>query len=96
MIVLISNRNRVLIEITFKRGFTLNIYGMGSCIHHDLLDNFFSQQRIFHNGAITHPTYLEYCNTLNSVVLSHTSISEISNTCENELIQYRTLLCQEI
>lgn len=69
---------------------------MGSCIHPDLLDNLFSQQRTFHNGAITHPTYLEYCNTLNSVVPSHTSISEIFNTCENELIQYRTLFCQEI
>lgn len=48
-----------------------------------VLENLFCQQRTFHNGAITHPTYLGYCNTLNSVVLGHTSISKISNTGEN-------------
>ena len=37
------------------------------------------QQRTLHNGANTNPTYLGYCNTVNSVILGQASISRKSN-----------------
>ncbi|XP_062587022.1 uncharacterized protein LOC134248629 [Saccostrea cucullata] len=46
----------------------------------DVIENVFCQQRTLHNGANTNPTYLGYCNTLNSVILGQASVSRKSNT----------------
>jgi hypothetical protein len=50
-----------------------------SRINSDVIENMFCQQRTLHNGANTNPTYLGYCNSVNSVILGQTSISRKSN-----------------
>lgn len=50
-----------------------------SRINSDIVENMFCQQRTLHNGANTNPTYLGYCNTVNSVILGQASISRKSN-----------------
>ncbi|CAC5387160.1 unnamed protein product [Mytilus coruscus] len=51
-----------------------------SRINTDPIENIFCQERSLHNGACTNPTYLGYCNTMNSVILGESTISRKSNT----------------
>ncbi|CAC5394980.1 unnamed protein product [Mytilus coruscus] len=45
-----------------------------SRVNSDVVENMFCQQRTLHNGAYTNPTYLGYCNTVNSVILGQHAI----------------------
>ena len=57
-----------------KRG-----YSFISRVNSDIVDNMFCQQRTLHNGTNTNPTYLGYCNKVNSVILGQASISRTFN-----------------
>ncbi|CAG2242829.1 unnamed protein product [Mytilus edulis] len=52
---------------------------IASRVNSDVVENMFCQQRTLHNGANTNPTYLGYCNTVNSVILGQHAISKKSN-----------------
>lgn len=58
---------------------TSNASIIPSRVNSDIVENMFCQQRTLHNGPNTNPTYLGYCNTVNSVILGQTSISRKSN-----------------
>ena len=51
-----------------------------SRVNSDVVENMFCQQRTLHNGANTNPTYLGYCRSVNSVILSQATISRKANT----------------
>lgn len=40
----------------------------------DPIENHFCQTRGIHGGNLTNPNYLEYCNTVNSIILCHFNI----------------------
>lgn len=42
---------------------------MPSRINSDIVENHFCQQRGMYNGCTSHPTYSNYCTTVNSVIL---------------------------
>lgn len=46
-----------------------NGYVVPSRINSDIVENHFCQQRGMLNGCNTHPTYSNYCTTVNSVIL---------------------------
>jgi hypothetical protein len=48
----------------FPRG-----YVVPSRINSDIVENHFCQHRGSYNGSTTNPTYLNYCSTVNSIVL---------------------------
>jgi len=48
-------------------------------INSDVIENVFCQQRGLYNGNNSNPTYLNYCNTMNAVILGQGSISRKSN-----------------
>lgn len=48
----------------FPRG-----YVVPSRINSDIVENHFCQQRGLYNGSSTNPTYMNYCSTINYVVL---------------------------
>jgi len=48
----------------FPRG-----YVVPSRINSDIVENHFCQQRGLYNGSSTNPTYMNYCSTVNSIVL---------------------------
>ena len=50
-----------------------------SRINSDVIENVFCQQRGLYNGNNTNPTYLNYCRTMNAVILGQTTISRKSN-----------------
>ena len=53
-----------------------------SRVNSDIIENLFSQQRGIFQGNNTNPTYLTYCRTMNSVILSQPSISRKSNAAD--------------
>lgn len=55
-----------------------------SRLNSDIIENVFCQQRGLHNGNNTNPTYLNYCRTMNTVILGQTTISRKSNAFQNE------------
>lgn len=61
-----------------------------SRVNSDVIENMFCQQRTLHNGANTNPTYLGYCNAVNSVILGQASISRKSNTGGKGAAVYET------
>ena len=50
----------------------------------DIIENVFCQQRALYNGNNTNPTYLNYCRTMNTVILGQTTISRRSNASPHE------------
>jgi len=48
-------------------------------INSDIIENVFCQQRGLYNGNNTNPTYLNYCRTMNAVILGQATISRKSN-----------------
>lgn len=44
-------------------------YVVPSRINSDIVENHFCQQRGMYNGCTSHPTYSNYCSTVNSVIL---------------------------
>jgi hypothetical protein len=50
----------------------------------DIIENVFCQQRELYNGNNTNPTYLNYCRTMNTVILGQTTISRRSNASPHE------------
>ncbi|XP_070573166.1 uncharacterized protein [Ptychodera flava] len=54
-----------------------------SRVNSDIVENIFCQQRAKFNGANTNPTYLQYCNTMNSVILGQSTNSRMSNVGKN-------------
>lgn len=63
-----------------------------SRVNSDIIENMFCQQRTLHNGANTNPTYLGYCNSVNSVILGQTSISRKSNVGGGEGAQLQQVV----
>lgn len=59
-----------------KNGYTIN----ASRFNSDVIENIFSQQRGLHNGCNTNPSYLEYCRTMNTIILGEATVSAKSNT----------------
>ncbi|XP_033729442.1 uncharacterized protein LOC117318583 [Pecten maximus] len=53
-------------------------------INSDVIENIFCQQRGLHNGANSNPTYLFYCQSMNSIILGSTTISKKSNSSGTE------------
>ena len=51
-------------------------------INSDVIENVFCQQRGLYNGNNTNPTYLNYCRTMNAVILGQATISKKSNASE--------------
>lgn len=47
-----------------------------------VIENIFSQQRGIHNGVNTNPSYLAYCHSINTIILSETPISKKANAAE--------------
>lgn len=52
---------------------------MQNRINSDIIENVFCQQRVLYNGNNSNPTYLNYCNTMNAVIIGQGSISRKSN-----------------
>lgn len=53
---------------------------IASRFNSDVIENVFCQQRGLHNGNNTNPTYLQYCSTMNTIIMGQTSVSRKSNT----------------
>ena len=48
-------------------------------INSDVIENVFCQQRRLYKGNNTNPTYLNYCRTMNAIILGQATISRKSN-----------------
>lgn len=55
-----------------------------SRINSDIIANVFCQQRGLYNGNNTNPTCLNYCRTMNTVILGQTTISRKSNASPHQ------------
>ncbi|XP_070559920.1 uncharacterized protein [Ptychodera flava] len=65
-------------KVTQKMGSTVP-----ARLNSDIVENLFCQQRAKFNGSNSNPTYLQYCNTMNSIILGQSTKSQKSNTSDN-------------
>jgi len=49
-------------------------------LNSDVIENVFCQQRGLYNGNNTNPTYLNYCRTMNAIILGQETVSKKSNS----------------
>ena len=62
-----------------------------SCVNSDMVENIFCPQRVKFNGSNTNPTYLQYCNTMNSIILGQSTKSQKSNALHHLHFQFHVL-----